>query len=98
MPPTLTGSLGLILFQGTEPTARQSLDLKTGLHFRYLRAAWIQQDDLLWVNYLVVEYSDTLKNLEVMRYLHFAIFLASALKPMSHPQLKAVRYFLRPTS
>jgi len=67
--PPLTGTFEYIVFNGVEPTARRLLDLPNGLHFRYLMLQWRGEDDLPWINALVVRCSDTLQSLGLICHL-----------------------------
>jgi len=61
--PPFTGTLRLILLGGMEPAARRLLDLPNGLRFRNLILPWLQENDILWINGLIVGCSDTLRGL-----------------------------------
>ena len=96
--PPLTGSLSLVLFKGIGPVTRQLLDLPNGLHFRKLRILWIREDDVQWINALVVECFDTLESIDVTNQLFGAIFLAPVLKSIPYSSLQLVCRTPRSTS
>ena len=68
-----TGTLVLFLPAGMGPTARRLLDLPNGLHFRTLSLPWLQEGDLVWINALMVECSDTLESLRLTHHLTGAV-------------------------
>jgi len=67
--PPLTGTFEYLVFNELGPTARRLLDLPNGLHFWYLMLQWRGEDDLPWINALVVRCSDTLQSLILICHL-----------------------------
>ena len=61
--PIFTGTLRLVLSDGMGPTVHRLLDLPNGLHFQQLTLAWLQEDELKWINTLAAECSDTLESI-----------------------------------
>ncbi|KAF9644356.1 hypothetical protein BDM02DRAFT_3122058 [Thelephora ganbajun] len=68
--PVFTGTLDLVLFKGMGPTTRWLLSPPNDLHFRKLALSWLHEQDLQWINALVVRCSETLENLTITSYLH----------------------------
>ena len=71
--PVFTGALGIVLLRGMGPIARRLLDLPNGLHFREVKVFWLKEDDLQWINALVVECCDTLESFDVTFHMFGAI-------------------------
>ena len=63
--PVFTGTLRLIIFHRMGPIVRRLLDLPNGLHFRHLILTWVWEDELQWIDALVVECSDTLESITI---------------------------------
>ena len=70
--PPFTGSLKLMLLRGAELAVRRLLDLPNGLHFQHMTLSWFQEEEVQWINALVVECSGTLESLDVCCCHHLA--------------------------
>ena len=79
VPPALTGTIELVLYQGMVNTPRRLLDLPKGLHFRKLNLSWRCEGDLHWMVRLVTACSRTLEYLDVTCELDGALCSVSPL-------------------
>ena len=77
-PPALTGTLELFLYQGMTNTARRLLSLPNGLHFRTLSLSWHQEEDLHWIEALIVACFNSVE------YLDLAYELGGAVRSVPH--------------
>jgi hypothetical protein len=64
-PPMFTGSLGLYLEAGMEPSAHRLLSLPGGIHFRMLALMWTYEEDLSGIMGLVNGCAHTLEFLDI---------------------------------
>ena len=63
--PRLTGTLGLLMYEGMGNTLREMLNLQGGLHFRELQLSWCGGPEFRWVEKLVAACSHTLERLDI---------------------------------